>query len=131
MTEPVHKTFQTDEGHVGHTRDGKLHSVDGAAAMTYPDGTSWWYHHGKIHREDGPAVQWSNGVSEWWQDNQRHRDQGPAVIFPNTAAIAPDKRGIKQWWVRGKLIKEEVPPPVARYRAILKQAYAACFGGKK
>lgn len=25
-----------------------------------------WYQNGKIHREDGPAVEYSNGDKEWW-----------------------------------------------------------------
>ena len=33
----------------------RLHA-DGGPAVTDPDGSCVWYHHGKIHRLDGPAV---------------------------------------------------------------------------
>ena len=29
-------------------------------------GTKKWYLNGKLHREDGPAVERSNGTKEWW-----------------------------------------------------------------
>jgi len=32
----------------------------------YPDGTKSWCLHGKLHREDGPAVEWPDGSKEWW-----------------------------------------------------------------
>jgi hypothetical protein len=33
----------------------RLHAENGPA-VTNPDGSWVWYHHGKIHRLDGPAV---------------------------------------------------------------------------
>ena len=30
------------------------------------NGTNCWYINGKIHREDGPAIEWSDGNKEWY-----------------------------------------------------------------
>jgi hypothetical protein len=27
-----------------------------------------WYFDGKLHREDGPAREWSDGKKEWWRE---------------------------------------------------------------
>lgn len=127
--EPQRLNFTLAEGHVFRHVNGKLHSENDAPAVIYADGTQWWYREGKIHRDGGPAVRLANGVEEWWQDNQRHRDGAPAVIYPATPVVAASLRGVKQWWTRGKLVKEEIPPQVARYRQMMEQAHKACFGG--
>ena len=31
---------------------------------------SWWLN-GKLHREDGPAVEYPNGSKSWWLDGKR------------------------------------------------------------
>lgn len=38
---------------------------------------------GKIHREDGPAVECWNGKKEWWIEGKLHREDGPAVEYSN------------------------------------------------
>lgn len=121
--------FTTKEGHTFHQHNGQLHSEADAPAVVYADGTQWWYHEGKVHRDGAPAIIFANGVEEWWQYNVRHRDGAPAVIFPATTAVAPEFRGVKQWWTQGKLVREDVPPTVAKYRLMVAQAHKACFGG--
>ena len=44
--------------------NGKLHREDGPA-VEYTDGTKCWCRNGKRHREDGPAVEYANGYKEW------------------------------------------------------------------
>jgi hypothetical protein len=34
-------------------------------------GTKWWRVSGKLHREDGPAIEWGNGRKEWWWQGWR------------------------------------------------------------
>jgi len=29
-----------------------------------------WYLNGKLHREDGPAIEFSNGNKEWWLNDE-------------------------------------------------------------
>jgi hypothetical protein len=38
-----------------YDEQNRLHA-EGGPAVTDPDGSWVWYHHGKIHRIDGPAV---------------------------------------------------------------------------
>ncbi len=101
-------SFTLKEGHRFSGVDKKLHSVEDAPAIVYADGSMWWYENDKIHRGgDKPAIIWWNGVEEYWQNNQRHRDNGPAVIFPDNENVHPMMRGVKQWWTRGRLVKQE------------------------
>jgi hypothetical protein len=46
-----------------------------------PGSTEWRNEKGQWHREDGPAVEWSNGDEEWYINDKLHRINGPAVDF--------------------------------------------------
>jgi hypothetical protein len=61
---------------------------------------SWRNSRGKLHRTDGPAVEWLNGDKEWWVEGKRHRADGPAVECLD---------GYKAWWVRGKRHRTDGP----------------------
>lgn len=41
--------------------------------------TKYWWKNGKLHREDGPAIEYKNGNKFWYQDNIIHREDGPAI----------------------------------------------------
>jgi hypothetical protein len=43
------------------------------------DGNKEWWFNGKLHREGGPAVEWSNGTKCWYLNGKCHREDGPAV----------------------------------------------------
>lgn len=79
--------------------DGKLHR-DNGPAVEFEDGTKTWWHWGKRHREDGPAVEHADGYKEWWIDGLRHREGAPALMLAN---------GHKEWWVRGDLHRLDGP----------------------
>lgn len=64
----------------------------------YPNGTRKWWFEGKLHREGGPAIEWSDGVKEWWFKGKRHREGGPAVVYPDN---------IKKWFLHGVQVTEE------------------------
>ena len=65
----------------------------------YDDGTKFWYLNDKLHREDGPAVEWADGYKSWWLNGKRHRKDGPAIEWVN---------GDKSWFLNGiKLSKQE------------------------
>ena len=49
---------------------GKLHRIDGPA-IEWVNGNKNWYLHGKLHREDGPAIEYDGG-KEWWLHDVRH-----------------------------------------------------------
>jgi hypothetical protein len=44
-----------------------------------PDGTNIYICDGRLHREDGPALQTSDGTSYYFIDGVLHRDNGPAI----------------------------------------------------
>jgi hypothetical protein len=36
----------------------------------YEDGSKFWYLNGKLHREDGPAVEYANGDKSWYLNDK-------------------------------------------------------------
>ena len=71
MNEPQMK--QLPDGSKEWYLHGKLHREDGAA-IEYADGTKAWYLHGELHREDAPAVEWSDGTKQWWLHNRYYEN---------------------------------------------------------
>lgn len=61
-----------------------------------PLGEKRFYENGKLHRKDGPAIEYPNGGQEWYQYNLLHREDGPAIIFGNR----------KEWYINGLLCRE-------------------------
>ena len=55
-----------------YNEDNKLHREDGPA-VEYSDGEKYWYLNGKRHREDGPAIEYANGDKSWYIDDKLHR----------------------------------------------------------
>ena len=76
---------------------GKLHREDGAA-VEWSDGTRHWFVNGKHHREDGPAIEWADGAKSWYIDGQLHRKDGPAVEYAD---------GTKHWYIDGGSLTED------------------------
>jgi hypothetical protein len=73
-----------------HSYNGKLHRDNGPAVESADGKYTRWYRHGKLHREDGPAVEDPNGHKEWFVNGKRHREGGPAVERPD---------GVKHHWL--------------------------------
>lgn len=78
-------------------KDDKLHREDGPA-VEYSYGEYFWYKKGKPHREDGPAVIWADGTLKWYKDGVLHRENGPAIEHAN---------GKRYWYIDGKRLTEE------------------------
>ena len=74
---------------------GILHREDGPAVEYTDDGREWWKY-GERHRLDGPAVEYANGTREWWVNGDLHRTDGPAVEPVN---------GNYEWQVNGILTR--------------------------
>jgi hypothetical protein len=55
-----------------------------------------YYLNDKLHRKDGPAIEYSSGSKFWYKNGLLHRIDGPAVEYSD---------GYKQWYYEGKLIK--------------------------
>ena len=75
--------------------NGKLHREDGPA-VECANRDKAWYLNGKCHREDGPAFECANGTKFWYLNDKRHREDGPAIEFAD---------GTKYWYVDGKKIE--------------------------
>lgn len=59
-------------GHKTCSRDdqGRLHSFDDEPAIIHLSGTQMWYNHGKLHRKDAPAVEYSYRLFEYWENGR-------------------------------------------------------------
>lgn len=98
ISNPSFKMFlrSIDELGTEYWRDenGNLHREDGPA-VTFKDGTSFWYRNNELHREDGPAIIRPDGTKEWYLNHERHCDYGPAIIH------RPDIIGGESWCIEG------------------------------
>ena len=85
-----------DNGDKAWYLNGKLHREDGPA-VERADGYKAWYLNGKLHREDGPAIEWGSGYKYWYLNGKCHREDGPAIEYAN---------GSKYWYLYGKQLSE-------------------------
>ena len=46
---------------------------------TDEDGQMTWYLNGKLHREDGPAIEFASGTKEWWLNGKFIVSTGPDI----------------------------------------------------
>ena len=73
---------------------GKLHRIDGPA-IEYADGDKKWFVNDKQHRIDGPAIEYSDGSKSWLINGKLHRIDGPAYQWDD---------GSKVWWINNRNI---------------------------
>ena len=85
-----------DNGDKAWYRDGKVHREDGPA-IENADGGKVWYLNGKLHREDGPAIEHADGDKSWYLNDKLHREDGPAIEFAD---------GTKFWYLNGNQLSE-------------------------
>jgi len=88
-------------------QNGKLHRLDGPA-VEWTDGTEHWRQNGKLHRTDGPAVVYADGTKYWHQNGKQHRIDGPAVEYLD---------GSVEYWVNGN----KIPNPQKAKEMTVKQ----------
>jgi hypothetical protein len=65
-------------------------------------GNKYWYLDGKLHREDGPAIECVNESKYWYQNDVLHREDGPAIEYTDGYTDCT-----KLWYLNGKQITEE------------------------
>ena len=56
-----------------------------------------WYKKGKLHRENGPAIEHSDGDFSWYKNGGLHRLDGPAILW----------NGQQSWFIENKECTEE------------------------
>lgn len=61
-------------------------------------GTKYWYLNGLLHREGGPAVEFTSGDKFYYFHGKRHREDGPAI-----EGAAGSKRWY--WYYHGEYIQ--------------------------
>jgi hypothetical protein len=89
--------------------NGKLHREDGPA-LEYSNGDKAWYINDKLHRLYGPAVERTSGYKAWYLNEKRHREDGPAVECSD---------GTKWWWFDGEFISYKELDPDEWRRLVL------------
>ncbi len=67
--------------------------------------TTTYYKNGKVHREDGPAIEWKNGNKHWLLNDRLHRTDGPAIELLETELGCT----VKKWSINGKYHREDGP----------------------
>jgi hypothetical protein len=77
--------------------DGKLHRLDGPA-VEWKYGNKSWYINGMLHREDGPARESITGNKCWYINGLLHREDGPAIELSD---------GEKNWYLNDIEYTEE------------------------
>jgi hypothetical protein len=55
-------------------KNGKLHREDGPA-MEFANGEKRWYLNWKLHRENGPAIEWIDGSKYWYLNGIHYSEQ--------------------------------------------------------
>jgi len=93
----TYKVTVDDEGTKRWFLNGKLHREDGPA-VECADGSKSWCLNGKLHREDGPAIEYADGTKHWYLNGKLHREDGPAVECAD---------GSKSWYLNDRLLTEE------------------------
>jgi len=58
-------------------KNGKIHNNNGHA-IEHPNGDKWWYKEGEVHRLNAPACI-SSGIEVWRVNGDLHREDGPAI----------------------------------------------------
>jgi hypothetical protein len=61
------------------------------------NGNKNWLLNGKLHREDGPAIEDASGNKFWWLNGERHREDGPAIEWAD---------GDKEWYLNDEELTE-------------------------
>ena len=93
-----------------------LHNPDGPALIRLENsrqiGRKVWYLNGKVHRLDGPAIEWDDGDVDYVVNGKRHRLDGPAVI-----RYGYNERDRLNWYVNDRLCiaRAEYETAVARW----------------
>lgn len=117
-------TFITSNGRIVKIRNismtevasGDLsHVADSTKKLKiYANGLKHWFKNDRLHRDDGPAVEWPDGTRKWFQNGQYHRDDGPAIEwsdgsrwwFKSGQRLCVDEPAIEwavgsKWWLNG------------------------------
>ena len=74
----------------------------------YDSGNKQWFLNGKLHREDGPAIERPDGYKAWFLNDVRYTEEEYYSKL-NPAKVKVDDIGTKAWEPNGKMHKDEGP----------------------
>ena len=63
-----------NNGNIRYYLNDKLHRIDGPA-VEYTNGDKVWWINGQLHRIDGPAVEWADGRKYWYINGAEHTEK--------------------------------------------------------
>ena|SRR5271165_536452 len=72
-------------------------------------GDKRWKLNGKLHNQNGPAIEFADGTKVWYLDDKCHRSE----IDPKTGLSLPAiewSDGSKDWYHHGKVHRYEIDP---------------------
>jgi hypothetical protein len=77
----AHYIYQSEyEYHITYNYNGVRHNIDDKPAIiSHKNEELHWFHYGKLHRKNGPAILYEDGCAFWYQHGKLHRDDGPAI----------------------------------------------------
>ena len=93
-------TATTSNATNGHAKPSRLFDLP---ERVLANGVVMYKLNGKLHREDGPAIERVDGSRAWYCNGVRHNSNGPAVI---------DSEGNKFWYLDGYLHRDNDLPAV-------------------
>ena len=64
----------------------------------YANGEKHWYLNGKLHREDGPAMECAHGDKHWYLNGKRQRVDGPAIEWSGGGEV---------WYLNDEYLTEQ------------------------
>ena len=67
-------------------------------------GVKKWYRNDKLHREDGPAIEYEDGSKQWWINGELHREDGPAI-----ESLTPGSEFCRAWYINDEPHREDGP----------------------
>jgi hypothetical protein len=61
-------------------KEGRHHRLAGPAVI-YIDGDTYWFIHGTMHRDDGPARIWDKyGIEKWYKDGEEYEPSAHEIM---------------------------------------------------
>jgi hypothetical protein len=78
-------------------KPAELNLGDGRSVFVYENGDRVWMKNEKLHREDGPALEFQDGIRKWYLNGKKHRKDGPAVEYAD---------GTCEWWINGQRVEK-------------------------
>jgi len=75
--------FKSTRGKIYCKDDSYQKLLDSIIEFQRDDNYRLYYKGHLVHRDDGPACEWSDGSKTWYIDGKKHREDGCALEYTN------------------------------------------------